>query len=106
MITVARGAFLPHNEACLPNYLYIPADDVPEFQLEPYFGKCFDFIDKNLHRTNVPPRLAQVLVHCMAGISRSVTVVASYLMRKFRKTSEEALRELRRLRPIVTSSVS
>ena len=53
VVTVARGAFLNHDEAFLPNYLYIPAEDIPEFQLAPYFGKSYDFIDRNLLRTNV-----------------------------------------------------
>ena len=94
MVTVARGAFLNHDEAFLPNYLYIPAEDIPEFQLAPYFGKSYDFIDRNLLRTNV-------LVHCMAGISRSVTIVAAYIVRKFKKTSEEALGQIRRKRSII-----
>ena len=94
MVTVAKGAFLAHDEVVLPNYLYIPAEDVPEFQLAPYFSKSYDFIDRNLLRTNV-------LVHCMAGISRSVTVVAAYMVRKFKKSSEEVIGQIRRRRPIV-----
>lgn len=85
MVTVARGGFLTHEEAELPNYLYIPAEDVPDFQLAPYFTKAFEFIDRNLQRTNVFFALKKVLVHCMAGISRSVTIVISFLMRKFQR---------------------
>lgn len=62
--------------------------------MEPYFLKTFDFIDKNLKRSNV-------LVHCVAGISRSVTLVVAYIMKKHGRSFDDVLGEVRRKRPIV-----
>lgn len=42
----------------------------------------------------------RVLVHCEAGISRSVFVIAAYLMKKFRWSSKEAVQYIQRIRPM------
>jgi protein-tyrosine phosphatase len=43
---------------------------------------------------------SNVLVHCHAGISRSVSIVIYYIMKKYKKTYDEALILIRRNRPI------
>jgi len=67
-----------------------------------YFSKCIDFISK--HRKS-----GNVFVHCMAGISRSATIVIAYLM-KMKKCSMihvilsnliQALNKVKRRRNIV-----
>ena len=75
IISVAKGAFLSHSKEILPNYLYIPAYDHPDFDLTEYFDKSYEFIEKASKKSNI-------LVHCKAGISRSATIVIAYLMRK------------------------
>ena len=40
-----------------------------------YFESSFAFIDEHLESGNV-------LIHCFAGVSRSATILAAYLMRK------------------------
>uniref|UniRef100_A0A158Q6S1 protein-tyrosine-phosphatase n=1 Tax=Elaeophora elaphi TaxID=1147741 RepID=A0A158Q6S1_9BILA len=42
----------------------------------------------------------RILVHCEAGISRSVFVVAAYLMQKLRWSSAKAIEYIQRIRPI------
>lgn len=57
-------------------YLYHAIDDTLSADLTPGFNSIYDFID--LHLTE----RRNVLVHCYAGISRSVSYVIYYLMRK------------------------
>ena len=52
----------------------MPGDDHEKFNLFPYFDESIRFIESSLKKTNI-------LVHCMAGISRSVTLVIAYLLK-------------------------
>ena len=53
----------------------IVIDDVPSANLAPYFDRTADKIN------DVVRRGGKVLVHCMAGISRSSTLCIVYLMK-------------------------
>lgn len=60
-------------------------------------------------RRVIPPNVAEtkpgsVLVHCQAGVSRSATVVAAYLMRAMDVDPVEAVEIIRRVRPQVDPS--
>lgn len=59
----------------LNDYIEIDMYDSEGQNIMQYFDKAHAFIDKNIKKGNV-------LVHCAAGISRSVTLVISYLMKK------------------------
>lgn len=59
------------------DYLYLYLNDLPSENITKYFDISYDFIDKNIKNGN------NVLVHCMAGISRSSTLILNYLMRKY-----------------------
>lgn len=43
----------------------------------------------------------RVLVHCVAGVSRSPTLVAAYLIQEMGMTTDEALARIRRVRPFI-----
>jgi protein-tyrosine phosphatase len=62
--------------------------------MEPYLDQAADYIDKHLRITNV-------LVHCMAGVSRSVTLVTAYLMKYRSMALQDALNYVRSRRPVV-----
>jgi protein-tyrosine phosphatase len=55
------------------------SEDIPSFDLSPFFEEAFAFIDSSLTKGNV-------LIHCAAGVSRSSTLTCVYLMKKYNKT--------------------
>jgi Dual specificity phosphatase, catalytic domain len=66
-------------------YKHVIADDVPYFNLSKHFDAAADFIHEAL-RSN-----GTVLVHCAAGISRSVSLTIAYLMKYERLKLSAAL---------------
>ncbi len=59
-----------------------------------YFDECFQFIQTGLSEGGI-------LVHCNAGASRSVTIVAAYLMKTERIKLGDILQEMKAKRPCV-----
>ena len=94
VVCAAKSGFIQYDKTIIEDYLYIPADDYEQFDLSQFFQKACDFIEKNRKKTNV-------LVHCMAGISRSATLVVAYLMKKYGYSMNSILTLLKRKRSIV-----
>lgn len=70
-------------------YLHIYADDLPSTDLiTNEFNKCFEFISQAIDKGQ------QVLIHCHAGVSRSATIAAMYLMRKYCLTRQQAIERI------------
>uniref|UniRef100_A0A6C0JAC2 Protein-tyrosine-phosphatase n=1 Tax=viral metagenome TaxID=1070528 RepID=A0A6C0JAC2_9ZZZZ len=68
------------------NYLQVKIDDSKDENILQYFNITGKFIDAALKEGGV------VLVHCYMGVSRSVSVVAAYLLyKRFAKTTSDAL---------------
>jgi protein-tyrosine phosphatase len=84
-----------HSKDEIQHYLFIPAEDHEEYPLCKYFDQTYDFIEKARKESNV-------LVHCMAGISRSVTIVIAYLLRKYKYTLGQVITMIQRRRRKVT----
>ena len=53
----------------------VQVDDVPSANLAPYFDKVANKMNEVISRGG------RVLVHCMAGVSRSSTLCIAYLMK-------------------------
>jgi thiol-disulfide isomerase/thioredoxin len=56
--------------------MHIVLDDLPEEKISKYFDSSYEFINNAINDKK------NVLVHCWAGISRSVTLVLNFLLRK------------------------
>ena len=84
MLSAARGVKLAMVAPHIDSHLVLQAEDQPWFDLSQFFDETFYFIEKGRKKGGV-------LVHCMAGISRSSTIVAAYLMRKNGYTKSQAI---------------
>ena len=69
----------------------VPCDDSPEFDINPFLHPTADFIQVSLQQGNV-------LVHCAAGISRSVTCLMAYYIKYREMNVEVALSFIRQRR--------
>lgn len=75
--------------------LHVPVNDHPQESIMRWFSPTRDFIDYFLQRGY------GVLIHCAAGKSRSVTLLASYLMKTFSLSPHFALNIIRASRPCI-----
>uniref|UniRef100_A0A8C3T358 Dual specificity protein phosphatase 15 n=1 Tax=Chelydra serpentina TaxID=8475 RepID=A0A8C3T358_CHESE len=75
-------------------YLRIPLPDAPEANIKKHFKECISFI----HYCRL--RGGNCLVHCLAGISRSTTIVVAYVMAVTELSWQEVLQAVRAVRPI------
>lgn len=74
-------------------HLVLPVDDFPEQKMLAVFSEAFAFIDEA--RANK----RGVLIHCFAGLSRSVTIAVAYIMQLKNISRDEALATVRKARP-------
>lgn len=74
---------------------YIDLDDDRTEPIGDYFDRTYNFINRHLEQGY------NVYVHCVAGMSRSSTIVVAFLMKKFGMSVEEALSFVKDRRPII-----
>jgi len=94
---------IPTEEFGLPehiNYkegthLDICLADHEDANISQHFKEAFDFIYTHINDGRA------VFVHCAAGISRSATLVVSFLMRRHRMSVYDALKYVKKQRPCV-----
>ncbi|XP_044497929.1 dual specificity protein phosphatase 1 isoform X2 [Mangifera indica] len=91
ILTVANSLSPVHPHDFV--YKVVEVMDREDTNLMLYFDECFNFIDE-------AKRLGGgVLVHCFMGISRSVTIVVAYLMKKHGMRLSQALAHVKCRRP-------
>ncbi|CAD8160373.1 unnamed protein product [Paramecium octaurelia] len=78
----------------LDNHLIINIEDSEDENIIQYFEQTNQFIQENLKKGNV-------LVHCMAGISRSATIVIAYLMWSQKRSYKDAYKHVDEMREII-----
>ncbi|CAH8663341.1 unnamed protein product [Schistosoma bovis] len=74
IINVTDSLPMPFRKLNRIQYLHIPASDTTKQNLLPSFDRAVQFIEKARKHNGI------VLVHCLAGVSRSVAVVIAYLL--------------------------
>ncbi|XP_064389953.1 dual specificity protein phosphatase 6-like isoform X2 [Halichondria panicea] len=81
-------------------YLRISVTDTGSQKLITHFSEAFAYIEK--------ARMSKctILIHCMAGISRSVTVTIAYLMQNFGMSMQEAYQFVKDKRPAISPNLN
>jgi protein-tyrosine phosphatase len=74
-------------------HLTLPFDDLPGEDISHFFETSFKFINEAVANKK------GILIHCFAGLSRSVAMTMGYLMKKYRITADDALALVRQSRP-------
>ena len=73
--------------------LHLSLGDNPDTNIAQFFPPVFHFIEEYNNNNKA------VLIHCWAGISRSTTLVISYVMRKEHMNVQDAIEYVRDKRP-------
>jgi predicted protein tyrosine phosphatase len=93
ILNMARSVPCYHEDSFI--YTHIQIEDAESQPIRPYFVQAFSAMDEAAeHGTGI-------LVHCVAGVSRSVTVVLAWLVERQGLTLREAARQVRSSRPII-----
>ncbi|ETO17694.1 hypothetical protein RFI_19622 [Reticulomyxa filosa] len=79
-------------------YCSIEIEDSEDVNIKEHFEQIFAFIDKALHKA----KRGRVLVHCVAGISRSSTAVIGYLMKTKGMLLYDAFEYVKQCRPTIS----
>ena len=95
VLTVRGGPISEEHKVSGIEYLHIPMDDTLNDDILTHFLTAHRFIQDGQNNK------LTVYVHCRLGVSRSATIVTSYLMAKYRIHYDKALRKVQKLRPQV-----
>ncbi|CAF1439122.1 unnamed protein product [Adineta ricciae] len=76
------------------------AHDLDHFDISSHFPAALNFIHKSLQADD-----GAVLVHCSAGVSRSATIVAAYLMVAHQIDATEAVQRVNQARPCACPNI-
>ena len=91
IITMTENA-LPESWVKDTKYLHVPTEDLSSPDLEK-IDEAVDFIHERINN-NEP-----VMVHCAAGIGRTGTILACYLIKYQKYSAKNAIEKIRKERP-------
>ncbi|MCI4388915.1 hypothetical protein PGIGA_G00091530 [Pangasianodon gigas] len=89
--TCPKPDFIPES-----HFLRVPVNDSFCEKILPWLDKSVEFIEK------AKACNARVLVHCLAGISRSATIAIAYIMKRMDMSLDEAYRFVKEKRPTIS----
>ncbi|XP_037373252.1 dual specificity protein phosphatase 8 [Talpa occidentalis] len=81
---------------CESRFMRVPINDSYCEKLLPWLDRSIEFIDKAKLSS------CQVIVHCLAGISRSATIAIAYIMKTMGMSSDDAYRFVKDRRPSIS----
>ncbi|XP_004695105.1 PREDICTED: dual specificity protein phosphatase 8 [Condylura cristata] len=81
---------------CESRFMRVPINDNYCEKLLPWLDRSIEFIDKAKLSS------CQVIVHCLAGISRSATIAIAYIMKTMGMSSDDAYRFVKDRRPSIS----
>lgn len=84
------GSELPRHGEPMFKVMHVSIDDTPDSNIKKHFNSTYNFIKRG-----------PTVVHCAAGISRSSTIVAAFLMRMYNMPMEKTLTHLVACRKVV-----
>lgn len=92
----------PNSFEHLPGFKYkkLPVEDNWRANLSDMFPEAFQFIDEGITQNR------GVLIHCLAGVSRSVTVTIAYLISALNMTLNEAYDFVKQRKPSVNPNLN
>eukprot|EP00761_Pharyngomonas_kirbyi_P012928 gb/GECH01012955.1/.p1 GENE.gb/GECH01012955.1/~~gb/GECH01012955.1/.p1 ORF type:complete len:355 (+),score=86.21 gb/GECH01012955.1/:1-1065(+) len=76
-------------------YYRVPVDDVLHAPIDEYFEEAIAFI------RNAEDKGGKIVIHCAMGKSRSVTILAAFLIKTRHLDAAEALARIRTCRPLI-----
>eukprot|EP01122_Echinamoeba_exundans_P005154 TRINITY_DN15326_c0_g1_i1.p1 TRINITY_DN15326_c0_g1~~TRINITY_DN15326_c0_g1_i1.p1 ORF type:complete len:230 (+),score=33.87 TRINITY_DN15326_c0_g1_i1:23-712(+) len=94
IVNAAAGA-VDNAYPSLFKYLSLDMLDIPEFDMNPYFEETWQFVESAVGSGG------GVLIHCNAGISRSATLLISYLIKYNKMTYDDAYQVVKVARPAI-----
>ncbi|XP_028250121.1 dual specificity protein phosphatase 16 isoform X2 [Parambassis ranga] len=89
--TCPKPDFIPES-----HFLRVPVNDSFCEKILPWLDRSVEFIEK------AKASNARVLVHCLAGISRSATIAIAYIMKRMGMSLDEAYRFVKEKRPTIS----
>ncbi|PWA22206.1 hypothetical protein CCH79_00017419 [Gambusia affinis] len=89
--TCPKPDFVPES-----HFLRVPVNDSFCEKILPWLDRSLDFIEK------AKASDSRVLVHCLAGISRSATIAIAYIMKRMDMSLDEAYRFVKEKRPTIS----
>ncbi|KAK4474403.1 hypothetical protein MN116_001562 [Schistosoma mekongi] len=84
-----------HIRNAVMNTIHVPVEDMESANLRVHFDRVSDRIAAENRRGG------KTLVHCMAGVSRSSTLILAYLMRHTNMSLADAYQHVRSIRPCI-----
>ena len=80
-------------------YKQIEINDESTENIRQHFEECFAFIENRIKDNGEPE--GNILIHCVAGVSRSATITIAYLMKRYSLTFTDSFNFVKQKRQIV-----